>query len=115
MSDDVSETHLELLRQELLRRLTEIDGNVRLVLFQLDAAREKTADLSRIVEGLAERVTALETGGVTRDELDKRFADVRAQQEDLARRRLTVWGLVLAAVSIVASSGTSTIIAIATQ
>lgn len=100
------ETGLALLRSELLLPLTELRGDVRLILQRMDQQDARAEEHRRTLDVLDGRVDAVERTTVTREELAQALAQVRrdaeqqqAQQAERARRTLTIWGLVIAAIA----------------
>jgi len=94
--------------------LARIEGDVRLVLQQIEVAVSRLDGHAAELRRLDDRQDALERAAVTRDELDQRLTRMRTQDDEQARRRLTIIGLVLTAVSIGASTLTAVFIAVLT-
>lgn len=104
VADSSHSAELALLRGELMTALTRIEGDVRLVLQQIEHASRRAADLERRHESLDSRVDALEATRATRSEVEKvkdqardeLRADVAAVRNDLVekgRRNLTLAGI----------------------
>lgn len=118
-------TELALLRSELLLPLTELRGDVRLILQRMDQGDARAAEHATELRRLDERADTVERDYVPRAEMTLALADLRSeterklreQREEQAnkeRNRLTIIALILTAVSIVSGVATSVIIAIAT-
>lgn len=88
--DQPTSTALALLRGELMTLLTRIEGDVRLVLAQIEHAARRTDDLDRRVSRLDERVDALEATRATRADLEER-----------SRRTIQIIGVLLTAAGLV--------------
>lgn len=93
---------LALLRLELLTPLaeirgemTELRGDVRLILQRLDQADARAADQDRELRRHDERLDALEATAVTRDELEKERSERRAD------RRVVVGAVLAAALALI--------------
>ncbi|WP_289009519.1 hypothetical protein [uncultured Thermomonospora sp.] len=112
MSDTSQPQSAELaaLRGEVMTSLARIEGDVRLVLQQIETAVRRLDDHADALRRLDERTDAIERTAVPRAELDKRLAEMRAETAEQARRRLTAIGLILTAVSIGASTLTAVLI-----
>lgn len=100
-------TELALLRSELLLPLTELRGDVRLILQRMDQQDARAQEHGHQLAALDGRVDAVERTTVTREELTTAIAQVHAEMtrqqvatEEKARRGLTVWGLVLTALGV---------------
>lgn len=105
-------TEWAMLRSELLLPLTELRGDVRLILQRMDQGDARAADHAAQLQRLDDRVDALERVAVTCDALQEKLGEQRAQADEQARRRLTIIGLLLTATSIGASTLTAVIIAL---
>lgn len=100
-------TELALLRSELLLPLTELRGDVRLILQRMDQQDARAQEHGHQLAQLDGRVDAVERTTVTREELATALAQVhtemakqQAASEEKARRNLTVWGLLLTALGV---------------
>lgn len=65
-------TELAELRGELMTLLTRIEGDVRLVLHQIEQGARRADELDRRVERLDERMDQLESTRATREDLAER-------------------------------------------
>lgn len=98
MPDDAA---IAQLRSELLLRLTELSGDVRLILQRMDQMDTRAQEHGNALAALDGRVDAVERTTVTRQELDRRDEQVRAK----TTQRLTVIGLIITVVNILIGSG----------
>lgn len=101
---------LALLRLELLTPLaeirgemTELRGDVRLILQRLDQADKRAADQARELRRHDERLDALERTAVTKADMDRSRT-----------RTMQVLGLIATVLGIAAGAGTNIIIALVT-
>ncbi|WP_067470030.1 hypothetical protein [Actinomadura macra] len=109
MADIPPSTELALLRGELMTALARIEGDVRLVLQEQQQGTRRLDELATDVRRLDERLDAVERTAVTRAEADERETRMRAQLDEQARRRLTVAGLIITAITALLSGGIAVI------
>lgn len=104
MGDDGTATPTEfaLLRSELLLPLTELRGDVRLILQRMDQGDARAAEHSNALNSLDNRVDQVERTAATREDLAEakrrlreEMAEQRAADQKRADRRLTIVGICL--------------------
>lgn len=95
-------TEFALLRSELLLPLTELRGDVRLILQRMDQGDARAAEHGNALAALDHRVDLVERTTVTREDLAEakrklreEMAAQRAADQKRADRRLTVVGICL--------------------
>jgi hypothetical protein len=100
-----SSTELALLRGELMTALTEIRGDVRLVIEQNKHAERRADDQAAELRRHDDRLDELERTAITRTELETREQAAAAREQaareatdKAAHRRLIGFGLILTSV-----------------
>jgi hypothetical protein len=114
-------TELALLRSELLLPLTELRGDVRLILQRMDQQDARAQEHGHQLALLDSRVDAVERTTVTREEMTAAIeraradaAEQRAEDQKRADRRLTIVSIIVAAVGALLGAGVA-IVAIIVQ
>lgn len=104
MTPETQSTEIALLRGEVMTALARIEGDVRLVLQQIEQATRRTDDLDRKVDRLDVRVDALEATRPTRDELEQQAAKRTQRAYALAGLAMTGTGILSGAAVAIATA-----------
>lgn len=113
-------TELALLRSELLLPLTELRGDVRLILQRMDQQDARAQEHGHQLATLDSRVDVVERTTVTREEMATAIAQVRAdaaeqraEDQKRADRRIAIVNVVVAIVAALLGAGVAIVAIIA--
>jgi len=103
------------LRGSMDAALARIEGRLELLVQRAEQADQRAADQAQQLRAQDGRLDTIERTMVTRGELDERDTRAQAQANERSRRTLAVLAIVVTALGIGTSAGTSILIAVITK